>query len=90
MRSTLRALAAGERCAGALSAGGMRRASSAADCSLSIFTRGAGHFQRPVALGLYRRQAFGLAQSFRHYLIVRGHHMKDGFDSDEFVAVLAR
>jgi glutaredoxin len=24
------------------------------------------------------------------YLIVRGHHMKDGFDSDEFIAALAR
>jgi glutaredoxin len=24
------------------------------------------------------------------YLIVKGHHMKDGFDSDEFVAVLAK
>lgn len=22
------------------------------------------------------------------YLIVRGHHMKDGFDSDEFIAAL--
>jgi hypothetical protein len=24
------------------------------------------------------------------YLIVRGHHLKDGFDSDEFIAALAR
>jgi glutaredoxin len=24
------------------------------------------------------------------YLIVRGHHMKDGFDSDEFIEALAR
>ena len=24
------------------------------------------------------------------YLIVRGHHMKDGFDSDEFIAALKR
>jgi len=47
------------------------------ECNMSVDARCESEFRSYNATGT-------------PYLVVRGHHMKDGFDSDEFVALLKR